>query len=113
MSAASGPPDGDRLDAWKEIAGHLGREARTVQGWEKTEGLPVHRHLHLRQGSVYAFKSELDAWREARRGIPEAAARSEGAESPPEEAPTGRRVWMVAGGICGVAVLALASFLIW
>ena len=57
----------DRLDSWKEIAAWLGREVRTVQGWEKNEGLPVHRHLHTRQGSVYAFKSELDAWREARR----------------------------------------------
>ena len=37
--------EGDgRLDSWKEIAGYLGREVRTVQGWEKNEGLPVHRH---------------------------------------------------------------------
>src|SRR5437588_4522789 len=63
----------DRLDSWKEIAAYLGREVRTVLGWEKTEGLPVHRHQHARQGSVYAFKSELDSWREARRSTPEAA----------------------------------------
>ena len=64
MSAQSGPFSADdRLDSWKEIAAYLGREVRTVQGWEKTEGLPVHRHQHARQGSVYAFKS-VDAWRE-------------------------------------------------
>jgi TolB-like protein/Tfp pilus assembly protein PilF len=57
----------ERLDSWKEIAAYLGREVRTVQGWEKNEGLPVHRHQHARQGSVYAFKPELDAWREARK----------------------------------------------
>jgi TolB-like protein/Tfp pilus assembly protein PilF len=63
---------GDRLDSWKEIAAYLGREVRTVQGWEKLEGLPIHRHLHSRQGSVYAFKTEMDAWREARKGVSEA-----------------------------------------
>ncbi len=60
------PEASDRLDSWKEIAAYLGREVRTVQGWEKNEGLPVHRHQHGRQGSVYGFKSELDAWRQGR-----------------------------------------------
>lgn len=52
----------DRLDSWKEIAFYLKREIRTVQRWEESESLPIHRHLHRKQGSVYAFKSELDAW---------------------------------------------------
>src|SRR5579883_1447203 len=60
----------DRLESWKEIAAYLGREVRTVQLWEKSEGLPVHRHQHARQGSVYAFKPELDAWREKRKNAP-------------------------------------------
>jgi TolB-like protein/Tfp pilus assembly protein PilF len=63
-------PADDRLDSWKEIAAYLGREVRTVQLWEKSEGLPIHRQQHARQGSVYAFKSELDAWREARKTAP-------------------------------------------
>src|SRR6185295_8989338 len=33
---------------------------------EKREGMPVHRHLHDRMGSVYAFRSELDAWARSR-----------------------------------------------
>lgn len=53
---------GGRLDSWKEIASYLKRDVRTVQRWEKTEGLPVHRHLHEKQGTVYAFKSEIDEW---------------------------------------------------
>ncbi|HEY6392666.1 MAG TPA: hypothetical protein VIX89_15410, partial [Bryobacteraceae bacterium] len=61
----------DRLDSWKEIAAYLGREVRTVQGWEKNEALPIHRHQHARLGSVYAFKPELDAWREGRKGVVE------------------------------------------
>ena len=56
------PEANDRLDSWKEIASHLKRTVRTVQRWEKQEGLPVHRHLHQRANSVYARKSELDEW---------------------------------------------------
>ena len=55
------PPD-DRLDSWKEIAAYLNRDVTTVQRWEKREGMPVHRHLHDRMGSVYAFRADLDAW---------------------------------------------------
>jgi Tol biopolymer transport system component len=61
---ADGPPDSaaDRLDSWKEIAAYLKRDVSTVQRWEKREGMPVHRHVHDRLGSVYAFRTELDAW---------------------------------------------------
>ena len=52
----------DRLDSWKEIAAYLKRDVTTVQRWEKREGMPVHRHLHDRMGSVYASRRELDAW---------------------------------------------------
>ena len=51
-----------RLDSWKEIAAYLRRQVRTVNLWEKTEGLPVHRHLHSTRGTVYAYRSELDEW---------------------------------------------------
>jgi Tol biopolymer transport system component len=60
------PDESDRLDSWKEIAGYLKRDVTTVRRWEKREGLPVHRHLHERRDSVYAFKSELDRWWEGR-----------------------------------------------
>ncbi|HXH67257.1 MAG TPA: hypothetical protein VNI81_08640, partial [Candidatus Limnocylindrales bacterium] len=33
---------------------------------EKREGMPVHRHLHDKLGSVYASKTELDAWARGR-----------------------------------------------
>ena len=55
------PPE-DRLDSWKEIAAYLYRDVTTVQRWEKREGMPVHRHLHDRMGSVNASRAELDAW---------------------------------------------------
>jgi tetratricopeptide (TPR) repeat protein/TolB-like protein len=53
----------DRLDSWKEIASYFRREVRTVQLWEKREGLPVHRHFHKRLGSVYALRSEIETWK--------------------------------------------------
>jgi Tol biopolymer transport system component len=61
----------DRLDSWKEIAAYFNRDVTTVQRWEKREGMPVHRHLHDRMGSVYAFRAELDAWGR-RRNLPAA-----------------------------------------
>jgi Tol biopolymer transport system component len=61
-----GQPD-DRLDSWKKIASYLKRDVRTVQRWERREAMPVHRHLHDKLGSVFAFRSELDAWWESRR----------------------------------------------
>jgi Tol biopolymer transport system component len=56
-----------RLDSWKEIATYLGRGVRTVQRWEREEGLPVHRLGHEKRGSVYARREELAAWWESRR----------------------------------------------
>ncbi len=71
----SARPLEDRLDSWKEIAAYLNRDVTTVQRWEKREGMPVHRHLHDRIGSVYASRAELDAW-----------ARSRSSQSPQENA---------------------------
>ncbi len=76
MVAQSRPADGNsgaRLDSWKEIAAHLKRGVRTVQRWETSEGLPVHRIPHARQGSVFAYVQELDAWWHERSGRLDAA----------------------------------------
>ncbi|MGE0452095.1 MAG: tetratricopeptide repeat protein [Vicinamibacteria bacterium] len=125
----------ERLDSWKEIAGYLGRSVRTVQRWERQEGLPVHRLQHDKQGSVYALPAELDAWWETRRvGLAAEPADAEtdagapdgdapGAETPdgppraPEQTPavargavSGRRrlAWIAAG----VLAAASAGFLL-
>jgi len=60
------PPE-KRLDSWKEIAAYLNRDVTTVQRWEKREGMPVHRHVHEKRGSVYALTEELDGWMHGRR----------------------------------------------
>jgi TolB-like protein/Flp pilus assembly protein TadD len=60
-------PPGDRLNSWKEIAAYLRRDVRTLHRWEAEEGLPIRRHLHKKRGSVYAYRSELEAWWRERR----------------------------------------------
>ncbi len=61
-SPEGSPLPGKKLDSWGEIASYLGREVRTVQRWENTEALPVHRHEHKKKSTVYAYTGELDAW---------------------------------------------------
>ena len=74
------PPE-DRLDSWKEIAAYLNRDVTTVQRWEKREGMPVHRHVHDRMGSVYASRAEVDAWVRS-RNLPGAEENGNSATSP-------------------------------
>ncbi|HTM47678.1 MAG TPA: hypothetical protein VL285_03305, partial [Bryobacteraceae bacterium] len=61
------------LHSWKEIGAYLQRNEVTVRRWEKREGLPVHRHSHTSRASVYAYPSEIDAWRAGRRVAAEPA----------------------------------------
>ena len=107
-------PVEDRLDSWKEIAAYLKRDVTTVQRWEKREGMPVHRHLHDRMGSVYAFSSELDAWAHSRRLRLEEEEKELRAEPPADEEadvrPTGTsqaRLWLVLGGVAALALYCL------
>lgn len=76
-------PADDRLNSWKEIASYLKRDVTTVQRWEKREGMPVHRHVHDKMGSVYAFKTDLDAWARTRTAALVAEAASQPASTPP------------------------------
>jgi len=67
---------GDRLDSWKEIAAYLRRSVRCVQRWERMEGLPVLRHQHAKGATVYAYRHEVDQWREEGRTILQNAVRA-------------------------------------
>jgi tetratricopeptide (TPR) repeat protein len=78
----------DRLESWKEIAAYLKRGLRTVQRWEKQEGLPVHRLQHDKASTVYAYKAELDAWWDEGRSRLEKESEEE-AESEPIESGNG------------------------
>ena len=61
-----------------------------MRRWEEKEGLPVHRQQHDKRGSVYAYRWELDEWRESRRQLMEV-------ENQPAAKAGSRRLWWVAG----------------
>ncbi len=97
------PSSAERLESWKEIAAYLKRDVRTVQRWEKSEGLAVHRHVHHSLGTVYAYKSELDAWWNNRRPR---------LEQEEEVLPSSRRRLWWALAVLSVIVVA-ASIALW
>jgi Tol biopolymer transport system component len=101
------------LDSWKEIAAYVKRDVSTVQRWERREGMPIHRHVHDKRGSVYAFSSELDAWLQSRRLRLEQEENERRAEAPPRSAiPTflTRRAFILLLGAAGAA-LAIGAIL--
>jgi Tol biopolymer transport system component len=112
MPPSVSPPE-DRLDSWKEIAAYLKRDVTTVQRWEKREGMPVHRHLHDRMGSVYASRDELDAWVRS-RNLPTAQENGTETPRPNPSAPQGttisssrnrlRLVWMLTAVVIALAI---------
>ncbi|HEX6880379.1 MAG TPA: tetratricopeptide repeat protein [Terriglobales bacterium] len=91
---------GRLLDSWKAIASYLRRDVSTVQRWEKREGMPVHRHVHDKRGSVYAIESELDVWMRGR-----GAALEESEQERPLAGPVG-------AGASSASRMARARFLI-
>jgi len=111
ISRPNTAPDsrGRRLESWKEIAAYLGRDVTTVRRWERREGLPVSRILHSKIGSVYAYTTELDAWRDSR--APAAATDVADVHPVPEIAAQRIRVarrWFVVSGVAILALLVVA-----
>jgi len=101
---------GRRLESWKEIAAYLGRDVTTVRRWEKREGLPVYRLQHSKLGSIYAYTSELDAWRD-RETLAGGTDAPDAPDAKADHQPTRiRRVhrWLIAGGVAVVALLVAA-----
>jgi hypothetical protein len=65
------------LESWKQIAAYLHRSERTVRRWEANEGLPVHRHEHEKQDTVFAYRHEIAAWSRMRTKDPAGTASDE------------------------------------
>jgi hypothetical protein len=104
---------GRRLESWKEIAGHFARDVRTVQRWEEREGLPVHRHQHDTQVSVYAHTAELDAWLARRRPV---AGEEEPVKVPPSAREPARARWYRGRNAligAGLAAIFAISGIVW
>ena len=103
--AEAAQPPQRRLESWKEIATYLRRDVTTVQRWEKREALPVHRHQHDRQGTVFAYSQELDAWLTRRQLRPDEG--PTGSSEPTVAPRLGRRA--VGGLAIAAAVLVAAA----
>ncbi len=116
---ATAPPSGSgqssaegRLDSWKEIAVYLRREVRTVQRWEKSANLPVHRLQLEKQSAIYAYKSELDAWYNERRPNLELDAEDSEQKETPTLFERLRRPWVAAGVAALILILAGGTYLV-
>lgn len=98
---------GERLESWKKIAAYLRRDVRTVQRWEQSNGLPIHRHQRAQRPMPFAYARELDAWWQSHSQIAETA-------------PAGRRlasslyIYVSAGAVVLVAaVVFLMGWPLW
>lgn len=127
MNAESPSQDPDLLDGWKSIADYLGKSVRTAQRWRAEFGLPVHRPGNQDGESVFAFRSEIDAWRRARRsdepgmsGDPPNGSGENGAARPPSAPPAHQpaaaphRPWRRwATGVLALSVMAATGWFVW
>jgi hypothetical protein len=80
----------ETLESWKQIAAYLKRSERTVRRWESCEGLPVRRHSHQKQDTVFARVDEIERWiarRTRHSGPPLPAAVSELTDLTPADLP--------------------------
>jgi Tol biopolymer transport system component len=92
----------------------LKRDVSTAQRWERREAMPVHRHLHDKLGSVYAFRTELDAWTASRKPHADAGDTpgTSGVDAPVAPRSPARRL-AVATAILAVVAAALAAAAVW
>jgi len=125
QSGTLGDLNGSRLESWGEIAAYLRRDVRTVQRWERDEGLPVHRHQHKDRGTVHAFTREIDRWSEERSSRPDHRLRAPTAHPQPEPEPeSSQPPWwkrrelarpraIITGALILVTLAAIAALMVW
>ncbi len=97
------------MDSWKDVAAYLKRSVPTVQRWEREEQLPVHRLQHKKQGTIYAYKAELDDWWRQRRIVLESPETEIGAAPITQIDPAGRRSWRTTVIIAAAVLVLLAA----
>lgn len=106
-----------RLASWKEIAGYVGRDARTVARWEKERGFPVRRLPGGPRSSVFAYTDEIDVWMRSAPEMPAGNAQDKAADEVPAGVPVtalprGRRTyWLTATAIVVFGALVIAPYL--
>lgn len=60
MNSPSHTGEPSVLTSWKEVAAYLGKGVRTVQRWEKNDGLPVRRINGT--SKIVVQREDLDRW---------------------------------------------------
>src|SRR5688500_11972491 len=119
MDISGEPKPNRRLDGWGEIATYLRRDVRTVQRWEKSHGLPVHRDGNSRP-KVWAFTGELDDWWEmqeaaTKQPVASVEPRREPVHTPSQSGdrtPAKRKVLVFAGALlcaAGATVISVST----
>lgn len=101
-SGDQGRVEHGRLDTWKAIASHFGRDVRTAKRWERQRGMPVHR-LPGGGGQVYAYAAELDSWLRAGSRAGEAQ------PDRPEKAAGPQRRWTAALAVAVIGMAGMAA----
>jgi Tfp pilus assembly protein PilF len=78
----------EHINGWKSIAAYLGRDRSTVIRWTNERALPVHSLPGGKRRTIYAVRSELDAWMLDEGLRPDLSALEVEAETAPMEVPT-------------------------
>lgn len=97
----------ERLTGWKEIAAYLHKDVRTVLRWERQRGLPIHRPPGRRGQSVYAFRSELDAWIRSSRAADQPKTDTP-THAPERPAVRPTRLWLLSGLVLAMVTVGLS-----
>ncbi len=78
-----------RLDGWKVIGAHFGRDRTTAIRWANERDMPVRRMPGGKTATVFAYARELDAWA---AGLNEIPAATNAIVSPPRQLPTDPKI---------------------
>jgi tetratricopeptide (TPR) repeat protein len=81
--------DNQRLDGWKVIGAHFGRDRTTAIRWANERGMPVRRMPGGKTATVFAYTTELDAWA---AGLNETAAVPDAATTAPRRLPADPKI---------------------
>lgn len=102
--------DSDRVDGWKAIGAHFGRDRTTAIRWARDRGLPVRSLPGGKTRTVYAFRSELDAWAGRQDAAADAPSPAPAAPATPAAPAAKPRVrWRSAGLALGFLALFAVS----
>lgn len=99
----------DRIDGWKSIGAHFGRDRTTAIRWARERDLPVHRLPGGKTGTVFALRHELELWARGAEVAAEAIKEEAPAvvQAPPRPGRWGRLALIAAAAVVVLGAAAL------